>query len=269
MKLSAIAAIVASAGLVAATPIRVVIASAQQDGSEVVENLRFGHAVPISGPPPPAVATWKAATTEGAQVGAAPVRKPCRGRMSRMRQKSVEVSNAFRQFLGLPLIDAHPHPHHVAILPVGAPFIHPEGQDPPSVVEYKVIHASNSSIDRPHHRHGKFPHHQMWKKQPFTERLNHALLHLGRWEGRAVAFVLGCGIGVLLRLVWVLGIVMYRAVRGRRGDDHEYTEVAFIEEYDEPAMQSPPPIYVYPVDEKVAIRVDEDPKAPSATEGSH
>jgi hypothetical protein len=48
---------------------------------------------------------------------------------------------------------------------------------------------------------------------------------LGPWEGRTVAFVLGCGIGVLLRMFWVLTVLAYRTVRGEREEetiDREY-----------------------------------------------
>lgn len=47
----------------------------------------------------------------------------------------------------------------------------------------------------------------------FTQRVMDALLSLGRWEGRAVAFVLGCGLGVLIRMIWVLVVVAFRAVK--------------------------------------------------------
>lgn len=50
-------------------------------------------------------------------------------------------------------------------------------------------------------------------------RLHHALMSLGPWEGRAVAFVLGCGIGVLIRMMWVLAVVAYRAVKGTNEDE--------------------------------------------------
>jgi len=45
------------------------------------------------------------------------------------------------------------------------------------------------------------------------KRLSHALRVLGPWEGRAVAFVLGCGIGVVLRMIYVLILVTCRMFR--------------------------------------------------------
>ncbi|KAH9969324.1 hypothetical protein BGW80DRAFT_1335597 [Lactifluus volemus] len=50
--------------------------------------------------------------------------------------------------------------------------------------------------------------------RPFLQRVHHALMSLGPWEGRIVAFVLGCGIGVLLRMSWVLTVLVMRAFRG-------------------------------------------------------
>lgn len=61
--------------------------------------------------------------------------------------------------------------------------------------------------------------------------------------------ILGCGIGVLLRMFWVLAIVTYRLIRGPRADAGEYTEVFFVEEIPEPVNVDAPPTYSYP-DEK-------------------
>jgi len=82
-------------------------------------------------------------------------------------------------------------------------------------------------------------------------RLHSSIMNLGTWEGRAVAFVLGCGIGVLLRMFWVLAIVTYRAVKGQREEEHEYSPVVIIEEFKDSA--APLPAYTYPADEKVEI----------------
>lgn len=81
---------------------------------------------------------------------------------------------------------------------------------------------------------------------PFMERLHIALMALGPWEGRAVAFVLGCGIGVLLRMLWVLAIVSYRLIKGPKEDENKYTEILVVEEYDDAEMVAPaPPTYTY------------------------
>jgi len=50
----------------------------------------------------------------------------------------------------------------------------------------------------------------------FIHRLSRAIGELGTWEGRAVSFVLGCGIGVLLRMFFVLGLLIVRSRRCHR-----------------------------------------------------
>jgi len=195
------------------------------------------------------------------------MRRPCGG-ANRLNQKAVELSNFFRQALGLPLI-AGGHPGHrdgdVRILPfVGTPstFAPAHAEMEGGV---KVYNFSNIPHPRPHHAPHGHGHHRLGGGS-FVNRIHYSLMNLGRWEGRAVAFVLGCGIGVLLRMIFVLGVVMYRAVKGQRGDEHEYSQITIIEEIvDTP--KSAPPTYTYTVDEKVAIAI-ETIKAPSTTEES-
>ncbi|THH18663.1 hypothetical protein EW146_g2358 [Bondarzewia mesenterica] len=69
-------------------------------------------------------------------------------------------------------------------------------------------------------------HHRMNQRGPFVQRVHRALMFLGPWEGRAVAFVLGCGIGVLLRMIYVLALVTVRAIHGSR-DSNEPTDVLY------------------------------------------
>ncbi|KAF9449636.1 hypothetical protein P691DRAFT_812046, partial [Macrolepiota fuliginosa MF-IS2] len=83
-------------------------------------------------------------------------------------------------------------------------------------------------------------------------RIHNALMALGPWEGRAVAFVLGCGIGVLLRMFWVLSVVTCRSICGDRDDG--YIQVAVIEEHlDAEDIAVPPPTYTI-VDEKDQVK---------------
>ncbi len=85
-------------------------------------------------------------------------------------------------------------------------------------------------------------------------------MNLGRWEGRAVAFVIGCGIGVLLRMFWVLAVVSFRTVRGPRGG-YAPVSTSVMEECDsdDETVVSPNsskaelPKYFYPVVEKIAV----------------
>lgn len=84
-------------------------------------------------------------------------------------------------------------------------------------------------------------------------------MNLGRWEGRAVAFVIGCGIGVLLRMIWVLALVTFRTVRGPRGG-YAPVPTSVMEEChsdDETIVVSPKAeffrITCLPVDEKIDV----------------
>ncbi|KAI0682875.1 hypothetical protein C8T65DRAFT_548171, partial [Cerioporus squamosus] len=72
----------------------------------------------------------------------------------------------------------------------------------------------------------------------FLRRVHHTLMSLSPWEGRAVTFVLGCGIGVLLRTVWVMILITARTFRASHNEDAEY-EVVF----DEAELPLPPPQY--------------------------
>jgi len=170
-----------------------------------------------------------------------------------------------------PLTEPHAHGSDLKILPfIGTPtFVRVSGKEMEG--GFKV----NFSDLPEHHRHHhpQAPHHHGHRgnkhhrcKGSFVNRIHRSLRNLGRWEGRAVAFVLGCGIGVLLRMFFVLGLVMYRAVRGQPEEQHEYSQITIIEEVvDTP--KSAPPSYSYPVDEKVPILV-ETAEAPATTEGS-
>jgi len=54
------------------------------------------------------------------------------------------------------------------------------------------------------HRHGR--------PSTFFARIQKALYALSPWEGRALAFVVGCGIGVLLRMFYVFTVLAVRAI---------------------------------------------------------
>lgn len=114
-------------------------------------------------------------------------------------------------------------------------------------------------------RHRHIPHH-LARPKTFTGRLHRALITLGPWEGRLVAFVLGksfrsvwqqtviylifqgCGIGSLLRMIYVLVVVSFRSL-GRSNEDTLEEDIIF-----EAVEGIPPPSYTA---EKVADRVDE------------
>ncbi|KAI0032688.1 hypothetical protein K488DRAFT_85592 [Vararia minispora EC-137] len=108
------------------------------------------------------------------------------------------------------------------------------GQDHPAQQERPATD-EGAPVARPHghhHHHNFRPYHR--HHGSFLRRVHRALMTLGPWEGRAVAFVLGCGIGVLLRMVWVITVLFCRAVRGTNsaqeedGVNNQYEEVAFL-----------------------------------------
>jgi hypothetical protein len=165
--------------------------------------------------------------------------KPTHAPCGRLRQKATSFSNAFRLALGFGA-PAKPTEvkHH---LPQG--FKIEEGQlltkggDPVRIVAH-----------HPGHRHGHF-HAHGGKRHSFLMRVHFALMSLGPWEGRAVAFVLGCGIGVLLRMFWVLAVLFVRTLKGPRStEEHEYIVV----DGDAEEIFVAPVHYTYPI-EKVEI----------------
>ncbi|TFK44067.1 hypothetical protein BDQ12DRAFT_730183 [Crucibulum laeve] len=255
MKLSLTSAILAGAGLaqVAAVPLRVIMVSSSQDVSPPT-GMRFGHPVPhVAGMP---------ATMKGQH-------RPCG---SRFRQKAIEMSNAFRQALGLPLIETeHKHEMHggmVKLMPfVGTPptfiSIHPNGSEGKTRGgdNIRIMPVSNLPHPHPHHGYHRRPVNSL-EESSFGLRLQNALLELGTWEGRAIAFVLGVGMGVLFRLVWVLCIIAFRAFRGEREQEHEYSPVTIITRYDAEELLVPPPNYT--VDEKTPVNVEQTKPADQA-----
>ncbi|KAH7107961.1 hypothetical protein BKA62DRAFT_680538 [Auriculariales sp. MPI-PUGE-AT-0066] len=162
------------------------------------------HSVHIVGMPVDAKYTSPPFVPEGrlpaVQHGAAAAaKKPCHG------IKSVELSNWLRKMVGMPAIV------HVEVIELKA-----YNARPAVIVAQAPKHVPTRAKD--------------WHKRPFTDRLTHALMSLGRWEGRFVAFVLGCGIGVLLRLVWVMTVLMIRSFRNRRCEEEEEHEIVLTEE---------------------------------------
>lgn len=181
--------------------------------------------------------------------------------MGRFRQKGAEISNAFRNALGWPttshkLSNLPGNPGGIRILPMNPEEVQFLTPDEPHDNEFWK--AKNVALLRggppPHHK----PHHRLHRggDRPFLARLHFSLMNLGIWEGRVVAFVLGCGLGVLLRMFWVLAIVVYRIVKRRspEEDEAEYTHIVMFEDVD--PIPAPP---AYLVDEKVPVEEDIKP----------
>lgn len=250
MRLPLVSAVVASVALVqvGASPIKLDL----QGGS----SFRFGHALggPIEERSTLHVTTFVATPNGGAFTR---VKTHCKGMKARLQQKTIELSNAFRQALGLPTIRlpaAPPTDGFVRILPIGPPSFIGNINPPVSMIpssEYPDIPSSTHNPEYhilPSSRHSSPRHRRLGcRKTSFLKRIHVALTALGPWEGRAVAFVLGCGFGVLLRMVWVLAVVSYRTIKGPNDSDNEYSEIVFVEEVEE---ESPAPAYT---DEKVEV----------------
>jgi hypothetical protein len=249
-------------GQVAASPLRVVVVTSSND-VPATPNFRFGHALadsPVAKLNLPPQFNNKAVT-----------RRPC-GKHA--KDKFIQMSNTFRAALGLPPIEtAQPKPGehiHGGMVRIW-PFV-----GTPSMIAKPVEHKNHSisSHAKVHHDHVHIHKFHKWGKT-FSMRVHNALMALGPWEGRAVAFVLGecfaflmnqlpdlidfvsgCGIGVLLRMFWVLTVVTYRAIRGER--DEEYT---IIEEYKSAEdIVVPPPTYTT-IDEKNQIKIKDNQNA--------
>ncbi|KAJ7617983.1 hypothetical protein FB45DRAFT_933054 [Roridomyces roridus] len=242
MKLSILPLAVAGAGLLAsASPMRVIIVSSSVQAVD-------GPVAQIH--PPVALAPMKQ-------------HAPCAGRL---RQKAEGLSKSLMAALGFSSshVEVQPLPFigtpngnglegttrggdRVRIMPMAA---HPH----PERIHAHVHHEHG-------HGHGRF-HHLKKDDHSFLMRVHFALMSLGPWEGRAVAFVLGCGIGVLLRMLFVLTVISYRLIRGQRSspanDEHEYTVVEF-DFADAEEIFVAPPQYTYPTDEKVAPKPEPIP----------
>ncbi|KAF9263819.1 hypothetical protein L218DRAFT_926972 [Marasmius fiardii PR-910] len=260
-----------------------------------VERLNFQ---PVPGRPP--------RLPEGAFAFAPEqVARPCAGAGAHRRlrlfkikfqQKSIEISNIFREALGMPLIKSdkgavslsavpvHPRPitytkvHNVDVPRGGRGGIF---YDRPTddnglwtvrqvfknefdarkafrkqvMEQHKQGHHGGHHGRGGHHRVHGLGHHQMGGR--FMVRLHYALMSLGPWEGRAVAFVLGCGIGVLIRMIWVLAVITYRAVKGGNNQEEDETDGYLRLEgaLDAEEIFVAPPQYV--VDEKVPVVADD------------
>jgi len=194
----------------------------------------------------------------------------------RFRQKAIDISNSFRAAFGFPPIEPHFEHNNVnsaKVISVGErpTFVRvteaPKGWSGWTKGGDRIVISSVSDGTRPpasphrgHHRHGAHRHNHH-HGEPFVVRLQDAVLSLGPWEGRALAFVLGCGLGALLRMCWVLAIVLYRSFHGYDERD-DYADVEVFD--DERTPLSAPPAYIYPVDEKASL--DAGRQSDSATD---
>jgi hypothetical protein len=171
---------------------------------------------------------------------------------SKIRTKALEISNVFRQALGLPLIETH---HKMIAAEPAAEHVTHGGLIRLIPVKTINVGAVNPAIAgdnqgtpvfrKKHHGHHK--HNQRLHAKSFLVRMTAALMALGPWEGRAVAFVLGCGIGVLLRMFWIMSLLTYRMMKNRPEQETGYIVIAESSAED---ILVPPPHYT---DEKVEV----------------
>jgi hypothetical protein len=168
-------------------------------------------------------------------------RRPCHA-AANLGDKAFQLSNSFRKWIGLPVIDKDVKDvvgGDVEVLTL-TPIKSFGGVGGAGIKEVQVM---PYPPHHPHHHdhHGKF--HGKHHDRPFWIRVHHALMSLGPWEGRAVAFVLGCGIGVLLRMLFVMLVLSYRMIRGEP-ELPEYIEVICDDYTDAESILVPPPQYV-------------------------
>ncbi|KAF8904889.1 hypothetical protein CPB85DRAFT_1316487 [Mucidula mucida] len=139
--------------------------------------------------PPPSFASGMVPGTVNREM-----RRPCPAHNS-----AISIANAFRQAFGLDLIST------VDVAPalnVSAPSTH-ISFDAATMMGHTKGGDRIEFVNPPHHT-------------PVVDRLHKAIMALGPWEGRAVAFVFGCGIGVILRFFFLVGLLSCRAFTRRR-----------------------------------------------------
>ncbi|CAE6431280.1 unnamed protein product [Rhizoctonia solani] len=230
MRLPSISVVFAlAAGLASAAPIRVIVISTNQRVAPInaapawAQSIRWGHAAsPAFNSLPPL--SQPHAINDKSWVH---IERPVRNSMMRkggcrgsMRAKTLEMGNKLRVILGLPPIE-------------------------PQLQGMKKIQTTETTSQRTRHRHYHAHHHT--NRESLMYRLSHALASLTPWEGRAVSFVLGCGLGAILRMIFVFGVLLVRSMRCQRQEQHAVLEedtVIFVADIKEPVEVETLPAYV-------------------------
>ncbi|KZP22322.1 hypothetical protein FIBSPDRAFT_485437 [Athelia psychrophila] len=268
MKFSAVSLLVLGAGVAqhaTASPIRVILTelttfhpSAADNNVAHVDGVRVGLPMPHS----------FISTEQADELSKEAHRRPC----AMKKYKGMSLSNAFRQAMGLPLIEKNISPEQADKMVHGGLLrimpIHNVGDDEHQSGRVGKWHHVGDDEKKVHHehehdgqlgRHGKHHAHAHAHHghMGFLHRIHRALASLGPWEGRAVAFVIGCGLGVLLRMLFVLVVVAVRAVKGGNASDEEveYREIILVTDATEVVVA--PPQYEY-VDEKRPVEKEEE-----------
>ncbi|KZT22576.1 hypothetical protein NEOLEDRAFT_1119397 [Neolentinus lepideus HHB14362 ss-1] len=269
---SSLTLLVASAGLaleqVSASPIRVVVVTSHQELS-ASGPLRLGHAAANAHPEIAMVNRPNFAPNFEVPVPANVTHKAHQHACAKLRQKAIAMSNGIRKMFGMPLIETpvqmHKQPLPVRPVEGGVKIMGwVENGEHKHNLERPAEPAQNGEVHILEQKMPVMRPHRVGMrcgKATFLRRIHRALMTLGPWEGRAVAFVLGCGIGVIFRMIWVMAVVSYRLIKGRREPEEYDYEVIY--ETDAEDILVPPPQYT---DEKVAaVDVKEAPApAPEA-----
>jgi len=186
-------------GQVAAAPLRVMVITSStfpKDVSAAVMPFRLGHAAGIS-----RVSTLVDSETSNAIYEHSPPNISCA--RAKMIQRVRDITNKLRAAFGLPLIEAS----HISIGATEEAHILPyETREP-------------VKLRRPRRR-----------AQTFLRRLRRSVAALSPWEGRVLSFVLGCGLGALLRMFFVFAIIVFRSMKSSRRpaiqlDDQAYDDI--------------------------------------------
>jgi hypothetical protein len=237
MRLTPISLLVVGAGLAAANPLHVLMAS--KDTSPI----RMGHAAANAGP--------------GANDFSVGQPKPKVRHLCKNMQKAVKgTASRLLALIGIgehsvsvtapvpeggvariQITTSGPVPHKVGFRPAVQPYPPAPGSPMPG--------GQGTPI---------WPHPMYMTQEdrfdgPFLHRAHRALMSLGLWEGRIVAFVLGCGIGVLVRMFFVLTVLFVRAFRGNAISEPEEETTILVY-----AQEVAPPYEV--IDEKKALDAD-------------
>jgi len=198
MKLTSISLLIAGAGLAAANPLHVMMASKD------VSPYRMGH---------------PAANTGSSDFSDSEPKKPRMRHLCKNMQKAVQgTASRLLAFIGIgghSLAITAPVPEggvtRIQITTSG-PASHRVGMH--SAAEPVRGHPMVGGQGVPVWPHPMYLSQEDRVEGPFLHRAHRALMSLGPWEGRIVAFVLGCGIGVLVRMFFVLTVLFVRALRG-------------------------------------------------------
>lgn len=189
----------AAVGQVAAAPLKVVVITSSpfpNDVSGAVMPFRLGHAAGISRLP-----TLANSETSKAIYQHYPPNISCA--RAKMVQRVRDITNRLRAAFGLPLLEVS----HIAIGTSEEARILPyESKEP-------------VKLRRPRRR-----------AQTFLRRLRRSVAALSPWEGRALSFVVGCGIGALLRMFFVFTVLVFRSLKCSRKpaiqlDDQAYDDI--------------------------------------------